>query len=126
VEAFDEIACTVSTGTAAAMAATSKERFARSDIERDARRPSHHSDNEKFRSDLNGSETDEISEWPLRSLRYFEDFQSDYEGLLAATDPKCSVQAAVSKSNLRWLQVRATISQPLSNKMFSSKSRVRL
>ena len=39
-----------------------------------------HSDNEKFRSDLNRPEICKMSERALKTLRKFSDFQAEYEG----------------------------------------------
>jgi hypothetical protein len=49
------------------------------------RRGNHHSDNQKFRSDLNRSESCEMSEWFLKIMRKIEDFQAEYEGSIPFT-----------------------------------------
>jgi hypothetical protein len=44
-----------------------------------------HSDKEKFRSDLNHAESSEMSEWLLKTLQQFGDFQAEYEGSIPFT-----------------------------------------
>jgi hypothetical protein len=44
-----------------------------------------HSDKEKFCSDLNRSKSCKISEWVLKTLQKFEDFQAEYEGSIPFT-----------------------------------------
>jgi hypothetical protein len=46
---------------------------------------SRHSDKERFRSDLNRPKSCEISERLLKTLRYFGDFQAEYEGSIPFT-----------------------------------------
>jgi hypothetical protein len=45
----------------------------------------HHSDKEKFCSDLNCPKNCKMSEWVLKTLRKFEDFQAEYEGSIPFT-----------------------------------------
>jgi len=47
-----------------------------------------HSDKEKFCSDLNRSKSCKISEWVLKTLQKFEDFQAEYEGSIPFTRSK--------------------------------------
>ena len=44
-----------------------------------------HSDKEKFCSDLNRPKSCKISEWVLKTLQKFEDFQAEYEGSIPFT-----------------------------------------
>jgi hypothetical protein len=44
-----------------------------------------HSDKEKFRSDLNRSESRDMSERLLKTLRKSRDFQAEYEGSIPFT-----------------------------------------
>jgi hypothetical protein len=47
-----------------------------------------HSDKEKFCSDLNRPKSCKISEWVLKTLQKFEDFQAEYEGSIPFTRSK--------------------------------------
>jgi hypothetical protein len=46
---------------------------------------SRHSDKEKFHSDLNRPKSCKISEWVLKTLQKFEDFQAEYSVTGAVT-----------------------------------------
>jgi hypothetical protein len=47
-----------------------------------------HSDKEKFCSDLNRPKSCKISEWVLKTLQKFKDFQAEYEGSIPFTRSK--------------------------------------
>jgi hypothetical protein len=51
-------------------------------------RSNSHSDKEKFCSDLNRPKSCKISEWVLKTLQKFEDFQAEYEGSIPFTRSK--------------------------------------
>jgi hypothetical protein len=59
-----------------------------------------HSDKEKLRSDLNRSESCEISERLLKTLWKSEDFQAEYEGSIPFTrfNVRCGFQLTVTRS----------------------------
>jgi hypothetical protein len=80
-----------------------------------------HSDKEKFSNDLNGSKTSKMSERSLKTLQFFEDFQSEYSASLPSfrrSVPGGCIANACSEKPGRVVKVRRSVFLAISPGLF--------